>query len=196
MSEQHSVVRMTELELGSIEARGNEESGFGSMRTERGLLPLEALEARAKLDGLLSRVSVTQTFVNCLEEPLEATYIFPLPDRAAVTRFEMEVAGRKVEGKLRERGEAREAYDRAIEAGHRASIAEEERSGVFTIRVGNLMPGERATVRLELAGPMSYSGRRGDLSVPAGGGAQVYPGDTAGWSFGGGGGSTRHGRDA
>lgn len=133
------------------------EAGLGALRTERGLLPLVALDVRARLDGLLACTDVAQTFVNSFDVPLEATYIFPLPDRAAVTRFQLEVAGRIVEGRLQERGQARETYDRAIEAGHRAAIAEEERPGVFTLRVGNLPPGETATVRLSMAGPLPYA---------------------------------------
>src|SRR5262249_35178744 len=91
------------------------------------------------------------------DQPLEATYIFPLPDRAAVTSFRLEVAGRVIEGELQERSQARQQYDAAIQAGHRAAIAEEERAGVFTMRVGNLPPGERAIVRLGLVGPLPYS---------------------------------------
>ena len=133
-----------------------EEAGFGALETGRGPLPLKAMEVRGRIDGLLSRTEVAQTFVNALDEPLEATYIFPLPDRAAVTGFRMEVAGRVVVGNLRERAEARASYDRAIESGRRASIAEEDRPGVFSLRVGNLLPGEEATVRLTLAGPLPY----------------------------------------
>ncbi len=132
------------------------EPGFGALRTARGLLPLEALDVEARLDGLIAAVEVRQTFVNHHTEPLEATYIFPLPDRAAVTAFRLEVAGRVVEGELRERAQARQRYDEAIRQGHRAAIAEEERPGVFTMRVGNLPPGERARVRLTLAGPLPY----------------------------------------
>src|SRR4029077_12573934 len=33
--------------------------------------------------------------------------------------------------------------------------AEEERPNVFTVRVGNLMPGDRAVVELELTGPLA-----------------------------------------
>ena len=75
------------------------------------------MDVNGRIDGLLARVTVRQTFVNALDEPLEATYIFPLPDRAAVTRFRMEVAGRVIEGVLEERGQAREHYDQAIAAG-------------------------------------------------------------------------------
>ena len=44
---------------------------------------------QAAIDGLLVRIDLCQTFVNNLDQPLEATYIFPLPDRAAVTRFRL-----------------------------------------------------------------------------------------------------------
>lgn len=75
---------------------GDDEAGFGALETGRGPLPLKAMNVRGRIDGLLARVEVAQTFVNTLDEPLEATYIFPLPDRAAVTGFRMEVAGRVV----------------------------------------------------------------------------------------------------
>src|SRR5262249_3565471 len=80
--------------------------------------------------------------------------IFPLPDRAAVTRFRMEVAGRVIDGVIEERGRAREQYEEAIASGHRAAITEEDRAGVFTMRVGNLAPGDVAVVRLTMVGPL------------------------------------------
>ena len=131
------------------------DAGFGALETRRGLLPLIALDVDARVAGTSASIEVAQTFVNTTTEALEATYIFPLPDRSAVHRFRMEVAGRVVEGVVDERGAAREQYDQAIAAGHRAAITEEERAGVFTLRVGNLMPGEVATVRLSLVGPLA-----------------------------------------
>jgi len=47
-------------------------------------------------------------------------------------------------------------HDVAISAGKRVSIAEEVRSSVFAMRVGNIMPGEHVTVRLTLAGELIY----------------------------------------
>jgi Ca-activated chloride channel family protein len=143
-----------------------EDSGFGALTTERGCLPLKALDVQARIDGLIARIMLTQTFVNTHAEALEATYIFPLPDRAAVTRFRLEVAGRIVEGELKERGAARQEYEQAIQKGHRAAITEEERPGVFTMRVGNLPPGEEATVRLTLTGPLPYSDGEATFRFP------------------------------
>jgi Ca-activated chloride channel family protein len=135
----------------------DDEPGFGALRTEKGHLPLAAMDIRGRIDGLLARVVVRQTFVNAHDEPLEAAYIFPLPDRAAVTQFRMTVAGREIDGVLEERGQARAHYEEAIARGQRAAIAEEDRPGVFNLRVGNLMPGERATIELTLCGVLPYA---------------------------------------
>jgi Ca-activated chloride channel family protein len=138
------------------------EAGFGLLRTDVGALPLIALEVNARLEGLVAQTQVQQVFFNSHPTPLEATYIFPLPDRAAVTSFRLEVAGRVIVGDLQERHKARQTYTEAIETGHRAAIAEEERPGVFTMRVGNLPPGEQAVVRLTMVGPMPV--REGEVT--------------------------------
>src|SRR3569623_300591 len=146
------IVLMTEEEVAALGR--DSDAGFGALRSERGLLPLAAMDVDARVAGVVASIDVAQTFVNTTGQAIEATYIFPLPDRAAVHRFRMEVAGRVIEGVVDERGAARERYDEAIAKGHRAAITEEERAGVFTLRVGNLMPGEAATVRLSLVGPL------------------------------------------
>jgi Ca-activated chloride channel homolog len=146
---------LTDEELAATGGTGAE-AGVGAVATERGNLPLEAVDVDATLTGLVAGVVLTQTFGNPFDQPLEASYIFPLPDRSAVTQFRMEVGERVVEGVLAERGQARAAYDQAIGEGRRASIAEEERPGVFTMRVGNLLPGERVKVRLAMTGPLPW----------------------------------------
>ncbi|MGH3202077.1 MAG: VIT domain-containing protein [Streptosporangiaceae bacterium] len=133
------------------------DAGLGTLATSRGNLPLDAVDIRAAIAGTSARVELTQEFRNPFDVPLEATYIFPLPDRAAVTAMRMQCAGRMVEGVLRERSRARDEYDRAIAEGRRAAIAEEDRPDVFTMRVGNIAPGERVTVRLVLAQPLPYT---------------------------------------
>ncbi|MDQ3786488.1 MAG: VWA domain-containing protein, partial [Actinomycetota bacterium] len=144
------------IDQAEVTARPTDDDGLGCLRTKHGNLPLESIDVRARITGLASRTELTQGFHNGYDEPLEATYVFPLPPRAAVTEMRMEADGRVVEGVLKERGEARATYDQAIQEGKRASIAEEERPGVFTMRVGNIMPGERVTVHLTLAGALAY----------------------------------------
>jgi Ca-activated chloride channel family protein len=130
------------------------EGGFGALQTSAGNLPLRAIEITASITGLTTRVQLLQRFTNPHGEPLEATYIFPLPDRGAVTALKMTADGHTVVARLRERAQARAEYDAAIAAGQRASIAEEDRPDVFTLRVGNILPGEDVTVELTVVGVM------------------------------------------
>ncbi len=139
---------------------------FGSLATARGHLPLEAMDVHARAVGLDVRVELRQTFVNNLAQPIEATYIFPLPDRAAVNRFRLRVGERVIEGVIDERGQARQNYEEAIRAGHRAAIAEEERPDVFTVRVGNLMPGQRAEVQIDLVGALAVERNEATFRFP------------------------------
>jgi Ca-activated chloride channel family protein len=139
---------------------------FGSLATARGHLPLEAMDVHARAVGLDVRVELRQTFVNNLAQPIEATYIFPLPDRSAVNRFRLRVGERVIEGVIDERGQARQNYEEAIRAGHRAAIAEEERPDVFTVRVGNLMPGQRAEVQIDLVGALAVERNEATFRFP------------------------------
>jgi len=160
---------MTRLELmpqDEADRSCREDAGFGALRTPSGNLPLKLMDVDARVVGLLSETEVRQTFVNTFGAPLEATYVFPLPDRAAVSRFRLEVGDRVVEGELQERAHARQTYDRAIRSGHRAAIAEEDRAGVFTMRAGNIMPGEEATVWLTLSGPLPYADGEATFTFP------------------------------
>ena len=130
------------------------DGGWGALDTALGRLPLAAVDLDVRVMGLAMTTEVRQVFVNHHATPLEATYVFPLPDRAAVQRFRMTAGDRVIEGELDERGAARDTYQAAIAAGHRAALAEEDRSGVFTMTVGNLMPGDVVTIALTLSGPL------------------------------------------
>ncbi|WP_433014845.1 VIT domain-containing protein [Kribbella sp. CA-294648] len=153
------------LEPGELQ-EAVDDSGLAALHTERGNLPLERIDVRAGITGLVARTVITQDFHNPHDVPLEATYIFPLPARAAVTGLRMTADGRTVEAELKERAEARAAYDDALAAGQRASIAEEERPDVFTLRVGNIVAGERVTVQLTLVAPLPYEDGEATYRLP------------------------------
>ncbi|GAA4223340.1 VIT domain-containing protein [Actinomadura meridiana] len=137
-------------------ATSEPDRGLGALSTDKGNLPLDIVDVHATITGLAAGIEVVQGFRNPHEMPLEATYIFPLPDRGAVTAMRMEADDRVIEGTLKERAQARQDYDAAIAAGQRAAIAEEDRPDVFTMRVGNILPGERVTIRLHLDQPLPH----------------------------------------
>src|SRR5690606_3650424 len=172
-----------DLEAG-LEAEREAHRGLGALRTERGNLPLESIDVQARITGLVSRIELTQGFHNPHDQPLEATYIFPLPDRAAVTAMRLTAADRTVTAQLKERAEARAEYEQAIAAGQRAAIAEEERPDVFTMRVGNILPGERVTVALTLVGPLSYEDGEATFRLPLVVAPRYIPGTPTGTPVG------------
>lgn len=114
-------------------------------------LPLAGVRLSARVAERIALVTTTQTFENDLSEPMEAVYVFPLAGGSAVSAFEMRVGERTIIGTVREREEARVQYRLAVEGGKRAGLLEQERDDVFTVSVGNVMPGESIEVRIETA---------------------------------------------
>ena len=142
------------------------EAGFGALETGQGPLPLKAMDVKARITGLLFDLDVTQTFVNTHKEPIEAVYTFPLPPRAAVSGFSMKIGEHLVIGELKERGVARRSYKQALAAGKRASLAEEDRPNLFSLSVGNLMPGDCAEVSFRLNGILTLNGDQAEWRFP------------------------------
>ncbi len=140
--------------------------GAGLLTCERGHLPLVAMTVVADITGLLAAMTIRQVFANPHGCPIEATYIFPLPDRAAVTDLTVTIGDRRLAGAIEERQAARDAYGAALASGRRSALLEEDRPDVFTIQVGNLAPGEEATVELSLAGPVAWEYEEATFRVP------------------------------
>ena len=115
------------------------------------LEPLSMIDLQVDLEiaGIVTYGRVVQTFENPFPNPVEAVYVFPLPERAAVHDMEMRIGERRIRSQVREREEARRVYEDAREQGKKASLVEEDRPNLFTTSVANIGPGE--VVRVELA---------------------------------------------
>lgn len=114
----------------------------------RARLPLAAVSISARVADRVAHVTMEQKFTNPFTEALEATYIFPMSGGSAVSAFELKVGARVIKGIVKERGEARATYQKAIADGKRAALLEQDRDDVFTVQVGNLPPGEEVSVRI------------------------------------------------
>lgn len=106
-----------------------------------------------------ARLVVRHVFRSAEKAPVEAVYAFALPRDAALRKFRIEGDGFRVESGLRPAEEARELYEKGVEAGHLATLATQYRDGLVNLSVGNLKPNERVTVYLEvLAGTEARDG--------------------------------------
>ncbi|KAM8857134.1 protein mono-ADP-ribosyltransferase PARP4 [Synchiropus picturatus] len=111
-------------------------------------LPLQAVNVKCRLKDLLSQVIIFQKYTNLGTEPIEAKYVFPLDDSAAVCGFEAFINGKHVVGQVKEKEQARQEYKRAVEKGHGAYLMDQDAPDVFTISVGNLPPGATVIIKV------------------------------------------------
>ncbi len=117
---------------------------------------LEHTDVRASISGWIGCVTVTQKFHNPFASKIEAVYVFPLPENAAVQDFIMTVGERRIRGVVREREEAERLYLHARARGHAASLMTQERPNVFTQKVANIEPGRGIDITITYFHAVSY----------------------------------------
>lgn len=101
------------------------------------------------IEDQVATTKVDQLFVNDAAFAVEGTYVFPLPEDAAVSSFDMWVDGKKIEGRLLGRDEARRIYEDIVRRQKDPALLEYAGRGAFQARIFPIPPhGER---RIELA---------------------------------------------
>ncbi|MDQ2099010.1 MAG: VIT domain-containing protein [Tychonema bourrellyi B0820] len=122
------------------------------------LFPLKRTEVKAKIALNISRVQVVQKFENPFSEPLEAVYVFPLPDEAAVDDMEIKIGSRTIKADIKRRDEAIEIYQKARQQGRTAGLLEQERDNIFTQSLANIKPGEKIEVTIRYTESLKFDG--------------------------------------
>lgn len=111
-------------------------------------VPLESTRVDVSIAGVIADVRVTQVYVNRGSRPIHARYVFPGSTRAAVHGMTMTLGDHRIVARIKEREAARTEYRQAVQEGKTASLLEQSRPNVFSMSVGNLMPGDRVEVDL------------------------------------------------
>ncbi len=119
-------------------------------------LPLRHTAVQARVAGAVATVEVRQTFHNPFSGRIEARYVFPLPEDAAVSEFVMTLGERRIRGVIRERSEAEQVYAEAKRQGYVASLLTQERPNLFTQSVANLDPGRSIDVSITYFNTLPY----------------------------------------
>ena len=119
-------------------------------------VPLKHTSVTGNIDGYIASVDVTQQFQNPYSSKIEAVYVFPLPENAAVNEFVMTVGERKIRGIIREREQAEKIYNEARSQGHVASLLTEERPNIFTQKVANIEPGKQIDINIRYFNTLRY----------------------------------------
>jgi Ca-activated chloride channel family protein len=139
------------------------------LRNRSGLLqPAVRVDTQieAQVNGMVARVTVRQQFRNDTPEWMDAVYVFPLSEKAAVDRLEMHIGERVIVGEVREREVARKVFEQARARGQRASLVEQERPNLFTSSVANIPPGETIDVDIGYLESLDYTHEEWRLRIP------------------------------
>lgn len=112
-------------------------------------LPLKSTSVDIHIAGVIADVTVTQVYENKGRTPLEAIYVFPASTRAAVYGMKMTIGERTIVAEIKQRDQARKAYEQARQEGKSASLLEQHRPNVFQMNVANILPGDVITVELK-----------------------------------------------
>ncbi|MCG9884866.1 MAG: VWA domain-containing protein [Cyanobacteria bacterium] len=137
---------------------------------------LDKTDVAARIAGNVTRVEVTQTFTNPFPEALEAVYVFPLPDGAAVDEMEIRIGDRVIRGDIKKREEARRIYDEARRQGRTTGLLEQERDNIFTQSLANIRPGESIQVTIRYTESLKFSGGDYEFVFPMVVGPRYIPG--------------------
>ncbi|MBD2341870.1 after-VIT domain-containing protein [Calothrix sp. FACHB-156] len=140
--------------------------------------PLKHTEVEAQVTGNISRVEVTQSFENPFTTTLEAVYIFPLPDEAAVDDMLIRIGDRTIQGSIKKRQEAQQIYEQAKKQGKTAGLLEQERDNIFTQSLANIKPGEQIDVIIRYTESLNFTAGNYEFVFPMVVGPRYIPGTT------------------
>ncbi len=129
-------------------------------------VPLEGVRVSGRLTDLLSEVTVTQSYRNEEPENIEAVYTFPLPTEAVILSLVARIGQRELRGRVFPKAAAEEAYEQAVEDGDTAVMLEQVTPGLYTMNVGNVMPGETVEVAVTYCELHRWSGDSLRLRIP------------------------------
>ncbi len=113
------------------------------------MLSIKYHRVTVSIDNQVASTSIDQVFVNDSNYELEGTYIFPLPEEAAISEFAMYVDGERLEGEILDRDEARRIYEDIVRRQRDPALLEYMGRNAFRARIYPIAPHSEKRVQLE-----------------------------------------------
>ncbi|CDW72325.1 UNKNOWN [Stylonychia lemnae] len=107
-------------------------------------------------------------FYNNFDDLLEVTLDVPINEDYGIGKLIVQIGDEIIEGKILEQYKAQEKYEDAVAQGHTAIMAseDEQKDEIIKLTIGNLLPGQEATVHLQLLNVLKIEGAAYCLRVP------------------------------
>jgi hypothetical protein len=113
-------------------------------------VPLKQVNVEAKIHSFAANVTIKQVFRNDEATSIEAVYCFPIEEQAAIYAFIAQIDDRQIIAQLKEKQQAQQDYNDALQQGHGAYLLEQDEKSQdnFIINVGALPPGKECHIQI------------------------------------------------
>ncbi len=134
--------------VGMLEARVPDEIGLA-----RWPLVVRRLDVRVRIEGDLAITEVDQLFFNPASEAVEGLYRIRVPEDAVLQRFAVDRDDRLVDGYVRERAQAQQAYEQQVYRGSTEdpALLEWDAPGSYRARIYPIYAGETRRIVIRYA---------------------------------------------
>ncbi len=119
--------------------------------TDQTLPPLRIMQhiVNVEIHDQVALTTLQQTFRNDTKQRLEGTYVFPLPENAELTNFQMSFNGQMVEGKVLPAQEARRVYESIVRQSKDPGLIEFIGRRLLQMRVFPIEPGSDTKIEVK-----------------------------------------------
>lgn len=101
-----------------------------------------------EINDPVALTKIDQVFVNPYRREIEADFIFPIPEDAAISRFVAWLGGRKMEAELLDADQARKVYEDIVRRRKDPALLEYAGRGIYRLRIYPIPP--KGEVRIEI----------------------------------------------
>ncbi|MBN1271571.1 MAG: VWA domain-containing protein [Candidatus Aminicenantes bacterium] len=99
------------------------------------MLTVKYHRVHVNISGQTAETSIDQVFINNHHREIEGIFIFPLPEKAAISDFSMYVGGKEVKGEILDRDRARKIYEDIVRRMKDPALLEYAGRNMFRARI-------------------------------------------------------------
>jgi Ca-activated chloride channel family protein len=136
-------------------------------------LPVKSIKIDTKISAQVATTHVEQVFRNDTDATLEGTYLFPIPESAAVAEFAIWDGDRRLVGEVRSREEARRIYDEIVRRQRDPGLLEYAGRDLFQASIFPIAPHSDKKLELTYTQVLKAEGGTVSYRYPLGTGRNV-----------------------
>lgn len=125
-----------------------------------------ASKAEIEINGLISFTRLRQRFVNTGPNFIAGEYVFPLPETATIDQLDIRIGSRTIVGQLKEKQQAKKAFNQAKRQGKSAALMVQKRDNLFRMSVANIPAGETIEVQLSYLDKVAIDSGQYRVTLP------------------------------